>query len=317
MDNNNVNIPNIPNNDNPQIPNNQNVVPQVEVPTVSAPVVPEQAPAVEPPVVNGPMVAPPSVGNNNLSFNEEDGKILVPIGLEPVAPAVPQPVEEPVQPQVEQPTPEVSTPVQNDAILENKKMEKVEIEYTPPSGFKKFIMVFMFAALLGSIVFMPEINKFLDKLKEEKTPKVTEEEIMNGTLSCSYQTNNDKYDLIYSGIFNFSNRELQSLTYTLTTKGDKVQDSTSLQLLFDNCKSLSTDLETKDYGVKVSCDISGGTVRIDESINYSNYDGTEAEKLFKKYDIDLADFEAKQNIGDIENELKQSNYICFMESKSE
>lgn len=304
MDNNNVNIPN----NNPQIPNNQ----PVDVPVVNNQQ--EVVQPVEPPVVNGPMVAPPSVGNNNLNFNEEDGKILVPIGLEPVQPTNPQPVEE-VPQEVVQPTP-VDTPTQGDGILENAKMEKVEIEYTPPSFFKKFIMVFMFAALLGSIIFMPEINKFIDTMKESKTPEVDEEQIMNGTMSCSYQTNNDTFDLIYSGIFNFSNRELNSLTYTLTTKGDRVQDSTSLQLLYDSCKGLSTDLEDKSYGVKVSCDLSGGTVRIDESIDYSEFKEEEASKLFKQYGIDLADFEAKQNIGDIETQLKRSNYICFTESKS-
>ena len=304
MDNNNVNIPN----NNPQIPNNQ----PVDGAVVNQPQ--EVVQPVEPPVVNGPVVAPPSVGNNNLNFNEEDGKILVPIGLEPVQPTNPQPVEE-VPQEVVQPTP-VDTPTQGDGILENAKMEKVEIEYTPPSFFKKFIMIFMFAALLGSIIFMPEINKYLEKLKESKAPVVDEEQIMNGTLSCSFQTNNDTFDLIYSGIFNFSNRELTSLTYTLTTKGDRVLDSNSLQLLYDSCKSLSTDLEDKSYGVKVSCDLSGGTVRVDESIDYSEFKEDEASKLFKQYGIDLADFEAKQNIGDIEKELKRSNYICFTESKS-
>ena len=310
MDNNNVNIPN----NNPQIPNNQ----PVDGAVVNQPQ--EVIQPVEPPVVNGPVVAPPSVGNNNLNFNEEDGKILVPIGLEPVQPINPQPINtqpvEEVKKEVVEPTPTVAPPTQDDGILENTKMQKVEIEYTPPSGFKKFVMVFMFAALLGSIIFMPEINKYLEKLKESKTPAVDEEQIMNGTLSCSFQTNNDTFDLIYSGIFNFSNRELTSLTYTLTTKGDRVLDSTSLQLLYDSCKSLSTDLEDKSYGVKVSCDLSGGTVRVDESIDYSEFKEDEASKLFKQYDIELADFEAKQNIGDIEKELKSSNYICFTESKS-
>lgn len=308
-------------NNNPQIPNNQNVVPQVETPTVTANEQP-QVPTVEPPTVNGPVVAPPTVGNSNLNFNEEDGKILVPIGLEPVQPITPQ--TETIQAQPEpakeeniQPTPEVPVQPQNDGILENAKMEKVEINYTPPSKFKMFVMFFMIAAILASIIFMPEINKLVDKLKEEKEPEVKEEEIMNGTLSCSYQTNNDKFDLLYSGIFNFSNRQLQSLTYTYTTKGDQIQDSTALQTLFANCKALDTDLQTKSYGVKVSCDITGGTVKIDETIDYSSYNSTEAEKLFKNYDIELADFEADQNIGDIENELKHSNYICFMESKSE
>lgn len=307
MDNNNVNIPNIPNN-NPQVPN-QNPVPEVPVA--------EASPApVEPPVVNGPMVAPPTVGNNNFSFNEEDGKILVPIGEQPVTPIAPQPVENSVQP-VEQPT-EAAAPVapQSDGIMENKKMEKVEIEYTPPSGFKKFVMVFMFAAILGSIIFMPEINKFIDRLKETKEPEVKEEEVMNGTLSCSYQTNNDKYDLIYDGVFSFSNRELKSLSYTLTTKGDKVLDSTSLQMLYDSCKELSTELDTNNVGVKVTCDLTGGTVSISESIDYSTFKESEASKLFKNHSIELADFEANQNIGDIENELKHSNYICYMESKS-
>lgn len=305
MDNNNVNIPNIPNN-NPQVPN-QNPVPEVPVA--------EASPApVEPPVVNGPIVAPPTVGNDNFSFNEEDGKILVPIGEQPVTPIAPQSVENPVQP-VEHPTDAAVAP-QSDGIMENKKMEKVEIEYTPPSGFKKFVMVFMFAAILGSIIFMPEINKFIDSLKETKEPEVKEEEVMDGTLSCSYQTNNDKYDLIYDGVFSFSNRELKSLSYTLTTKGDRVLDSTSLQMFYDSCKELSTELDTNNVGVKVTCDLTGGTVSISESIDYSTFKESEASKLFKNHSIELADFEANQNIGDIENELKHSNYICYMESKS-
>ena len=240
----------------------------------------------------------------------------MPIGEQPVTPIAPQSVENPVQP-VEHPT-EAAAPVapQSDGIMENKKMEKVEIEYTPPSGFKKFVMVFMFAAILGSIIFMPEINKFIDSLKETKEPEVKEEEVMDGTLSCSYQTNNDKYDLIYDGVFSFSNRELKSLSYTLTTKGDRVLDSTSLQMFYDSCKELSTELDTNNVGVKVTCDLTGGTVSISESIDYSTFKESEASKLFKNHSIELADFEANQNIGDIENELKHSNYICYMESKS-
>ena len=40
------------------------------------------------------------------------------------------------------------------------------------------------------------------------------------------------------------------------------------------------------------------------------FDEKTAKDLFKKYSIDLPDFEADENIDDIEKSLKSSNYIC-------
>lgn len=321
MDNNNVNIPNISNNDmnNPQEPNNSQINnTQVETPAVDN--LASEVSNVVPPSISSPSVMPPSVGNGDLRFNEEDGKILMPY-VEHQVENILEPTEEKVESiepkQDNLTTSQLSGIDNNTGFMENKKMEKVEIEYIPPSKFKTALMIIMFLIILGSIIFMPEISKYIERLKTPPEPIISNEEIQSGILKCNLTTNNDRFNLIYSGEFNFSNRELKSLNYSLTTKGDRVEDSTDLTTMYNNCKSLSTELNDKSIGVKVNCDLYDGTLRIDETIDYSELVSKDASEIFKKYSIELADFEADENIGDIERQLKSSNYVCTMESKSE
>lgn len=304
MDNNNVNVPNTDMN-NTQIPNNS--VNNVQVPNTNQNVSISASVPVEAPNISN--VVPPSVGNNEFKVNEEDGKILMPVVEQPIQP---DPI---IAPTVENVEPVTSN--DNNNIMENKRMEKVEIEYVPPTKFKTAMMVLMFLIVLAAIIFMPDITKYVELLKNPPEPEVNNEVIQNGSMSCGLETSDEKYNYIYSGDFSFENRQLKNLTYSLTTKGDRVLDSTELTLMYNNCKALSTELTNKPIGVMVNCDLYDGTLKVDESIDYSQFVLKDAEELFNKYAIKLADFEADENIGDIENELKKSNYICTMEAKSE
>ena len=261
--------------------------------------------------VAGPTVAPPHANfNGELKVDEDDGRILKPFveELEIEEKPAPQPTT-PNTPAV-QPDVIVDNNGAKKEVLENKKMEEVKIDYKPPGKIKTFFMFLLFACVLGVIIFMPEINQYIEKLQETPTDTETDAEILNGTLSCSLETSDDKYDLIYATDFYFSRKQLTSLSYTVTTKGDKTLDFDALTTMYNNCKSLSTELTTTKAGVDVSCDTFEGTVTIGQEIDYSLFDEKTAKDLFKKYSIDLPDFEADENIDDIEKSLKSSNYIC-------
>ena len=70
---------------------------------------------------------------------------------------------------------------QNDDSLPavNENLKRVEINYSPPSKFKIFLMIFFLVFLVIFVLFLPEINSFVNMyLKGEKNQ--VEEKIMTG-----------------------------------------------------------------------------------------------------------------------------------------
>ncbi len=287
---------------NNNLPNNDVNSTLDSVPNTSVPPVSPQVNQTE--VSEVPIVAPPIVNQNN-NVMGEDG-ILKPFVNQPVEKLVSEPVA--IQPDVI---------VDNNGdlkkeppIIENTKMEKVNIEYKPPGKIKVFFMILFFFVLLGSILFLPEINQFLQSMQEEKPPVVDETEILDGYLTCNLETSNDTFDLIYALEFSFENKLLKSLNYDVTTRGDKTLDFDSLSLLYNNCKSLSAELNQNDLGSSISCDMFDGLVTTSESIDYTTLNLDQVNKLYEKYSMQLPNFELNENISDIERNLKSSGYTC-------
>lgn len=267
------------------------------------------------PNVMPPTVAPPTVNNGANSF-ESDGRILKPIvPAEPVPEVTPEPVpEQPVTDQQTSPLPDVIVDAngQDKQEVNTMNLEKVKVEYKPPSKFKMFIMFFMFAAILGSILFMDQISLFISNLNQPPVDdEVIEDNVTSGNLVCSLNTSNETYDLIYSVDFTFVNNEIKSFNYDVATKGDKTLDYENLNLLYTNCKSLAGAL-TSDIGVSLTCDMFEGTVKESHSFDYSKYNSDSVKKLYSQYSINLPSFISDTNIGSVEQNLLDAGYNCEM-----
>lgn len=321
MDNNQLN--NVPNNTNNTVPVNTNDIPVnpsnlgvvsntsndlsnnvasgLQPVNASAPQITEVAP---------PVVAPPIISNPANVNTTSDNRILKPI-VEEVKVEEPVASAAPVESVQQNNEPEVNKAPEN-TIMENKKMEQVNIEYKPPGKFKMFLMILTFILILGAVIFLPEINMFVEKMKEQKEPVVEEEAIQNGHLSCSLETSNETFDLIYSTEFSFENKFVKGLNYEVTTRGDRTLDSEALTLLYNNCKSLETDLSQVNLGTEISCDMFEGTVTTSQSIDFELFNAKEAKKIYEKHSIEIPDFELNENIDDIEKSLKTAGYTCEM-----
>ncbi len=274
------------------------------------------------PNVMPPTVAPPTV-NSGANF-ASDGRILKPITpVEPVPEVTP---EQNVagQPVVEQPTPEQAqaTPLPNVIVDTNGEakdevntmnLEKVKVDYKPPSKFKLFLMFLMFAIILGCILFMDQITLFVATLNQAPVEdEVVEDTITSGNLICDLKTSNETYDLIYSIDISFTNKEIKSFNYDVATKGDKTLDYENLNLLYTNCKNLSGALSTSDNGASVSCDMFEGTVTESHSFDYSKYNSDSVKTLYTQYGISLPSFISDTNIDSVEKSLLDSDYTCNM-----
>ena len=274
------------------------------------------------PNVMPPTVTPPTV-NSGANF-DSDGRILKPITpVEPVPEVTPeqnvaeQPVVEQAAPEQVQATPLpdviVDTNGEDKQDVNTMNLEKVKVDYKPPSKFKLFLMFLMFAIILGCILFMDKITLFVATLNQKPVEEeVVEDSITSGNLVCDLKTSNETYDLIYSIDISFVNKEIKSFNYDVATKGDKTLDYANLNLLYTNCKGLSGALSTSDNGASLSCDMFEGTVTESHSFDYSKYNSDSVKTLYTQYGISLPSFISDTNIDSVEKSLLDSDYTCNM-----
>lgn len=274
------------------------------------------------PNVMPPTVTPPTV-NSGANF-ASDGRILKPITpVEPVPEVTPeqnvaeQPVVEQAAPEQVQATPLpdviVDTNGEDKQDVNTMNLEKVKVDYKPPSKFKLFLMFLMFAIILGCILFMDKITLFVATLNQKPVEEeVVEDSITSGNLVCDLKTSNETYDLIYSIDISFVNKEIKSFNYDVATKGDKTLDYANLNLLYTNCKGLSGALSTSDNGASLSCDMFEGTVTESHSFDYSKYNSDSVKTLYTQYGISLPSFISDTNIDSVEKSLLDSDYTCNM-----
>ena len=276
---------------------------------------------------NVPNVMPPTVTphtvNSGANF-ASDGRILKPITpVEPVPEVTPeqnvaeQPVVEQAAPEQVQATPLpdviVDTNGEDKQDVNTMNLEKVKVDYKPPSKFKLFLMFLMFAIILGCILFMDKITLFVATLNQKPVEEeVVEDSITSGNLVCDLKTSNETYDLIYSIDISFVNKEIKSFNYDVATKGDKTLDYANLNLLYTNCKGLSGALSTSDNGASLSCDMFEGTVTESHSFDYSKYNSDSVKTLYTQYGISLPSFISDTNIDSVEKSLLDSDYTCNM-----
>lgn len=274
------------------------------------------------PNVMPPTVAPPTV-NSGANF-DSDGRILKPITPVEQVPEVTPEQNVAEQPVVEQAASEQvqATPLPNVIVDTNGEakqdvntmnLEKVKVDYKPPSKFKLFLMFLMFAIILGCILFMDQITLFVATLNQKPVEEeVVEDSITSGNLVCDLKTSNETYDLIYSIDISFVNKEIKSFNYDVATKGDKTLDYANLNLLYTNCKGLSGALSTSDNGASLSCDMFEGTVTESHSFDYSKYNSDSVKTLYTQYGISLPSFISDTNIDSVEKSLLDSDYTCNM-----
>ena len=218
-----------------------------------------------------------------------------PVAKAPVVPVQPKPAVQQVQPapQVTNPAP-VSKPVASNSQVTSQqtvsaapkvaqnlqaqnteagKAAKAATNVKAPkkeSNFKYYMTAFLFIALILMVIFLPDISSFVSNYFAEKRAQEVPA-LTTGTLTCTLNTSDDRYDYYYQADFNFRDSQLYRLTYNTTIKGDQNLDAVELAEMEASCNLLKSQTANLD-GINVSCSLSNGVVENEQVLSYENID---------------------------------------------
>lgn len=190
----------------------------------------------------------------------------------------------------------------------NEKMKEVEINYTPPSKFKVFLLVTFFVLLIAFVIFLPEINSFVETYKAKKennTPTI----ITTGKLECKLSRTTSNLDINYEKIFHFTDSQLESLSDTTITRGDADLDEATLDEENDKCLLLKGYTQQL-RGIVVTCDYEQGKLDMTQTFTFGDIDKELLDTAYSEAGGLTVEFENGENIDLIEKSMKASGYTC-------
>jgi len=256
-----------------------------------------------------------------------------PVAKAPVVPVQPKPAVQQVQPapQVTNPAP-VSKPVASNSQVTSQqtvsaapkvaqnlqaqnteagKAAKATTNVKAPkkeSNFKYYMTAFLFIALILMVIFLPDISSFVsDYFAEKRAQEVPA--LTTGTLTCTLNTSDDRYDYYYQADFNFRDSQLYRLTYNTTIKGDQNLDAVELAEMEASCNLLKSQTANLD-GITVSCSLSNGVVENEQVLSYENIDVELLTTAYLEAGGTYPNYRYQQNIDEIEKDMNASNYTC-------
>ena len=191
----------------------------------------------------------------------------------------------------------------------NEKLKQVEINYTPPSKAKVVLLVLFFIALLGFIIFLPDITSYMRALQSGGT---VEEKITTGRLTCTLDSNTKDIDKNYELVFHFESNKLQKTSITITTRGDASLDEEKLNALADTCKQLKKNVEKID-GVSIQCEYLDGRLVETQNYDLASLDSTKLDSAFSEAGGVKPEYEKDQDIDKLERNMNASGYSCKRE----
>src|SRR5699024_6073357 len=133
--------------------------------------------------------------------------------------------------------------------------------------------------------------------------------ITTGTLTCTRNTNDDKYDYYYQADFNFSDSKLNLLTFTTTIKGDRTLDAAELTEMKQSCELLASQVENMD-GISIACDLREWVYKNEQILNYQKLDSSLVTTAYLEAGGTYPNYKYHQNINTIEKEMNAANYKC-------
>ena len=176
------------------------------------------------------------------------------------------------------------------------------------SNFKYYMTAFLFIALILMVIFLPDISSFVSNYFAEKRAQEVPA-LTTGTLTCTLNTSDDRYDYYYQADFNFRDSQLYRLTYNTTIKGDQNLDAVELAEMEASCNLLKSQTANLD-GINVSCSLSNGVVENEQVLSYENIDVELLTTAYLEAGGTYPNYRYQQNIDEIEKDMNASNYTC-------
>ncbi len=215
---------------------------------------------------------------------------------------------------IEIPTPNSNL---NEALLQPREdttgedLKKVEIDYKPPSAFKKFLLFVFLVGLIAFVIFLPQITDFMDSLKGKEEIRVPEK-ITTGKLKCSLDKNTKTLDKNYSITFRFTDNELEKTEFSILTKGDATGDEEELNNLAATCKRLEQQASSVN-GLYVKCTFTTGKLEEIQSFDLSVLNTEDLSAAFTEAGANRPEYQYKQDMDKIEQQMNASGYTCQRE----
>lgn len=203
------------------------------------------------------------------------------------------------------------TPEQKEALTKKREealKEKESYQPKPVSKLKRVMSVMVFVMLFGIVFFLPEISSYLAEVRNPNKD-VDNTPITTGTLKCSLDKVDNKYNLSYSYDFDFTDSKLDQLTYVQATTGDELVDHDDLNQKLtscDNLKSMTTGLD----GIKITCSLFGGVLTEEQMFNYNVLDHEQVTATYIEAGGLFPEFESNTDIDMIEKNMKAAGYTC-------
>ena len=206
-------------------------------------------------------------------------------------------------------TPDTKSPDSNAMV--NEKLKKVEINYTPPSKAKVTLLIIFFIALIGFVIFLPNINSLVSNIfSNDGEPAM--EKITTGKLKCSKDTSTTNLDINYNYTFRFTDNKLESLEYVTITKGDITLDEETLDGLANTCKQLKENVKGIK-GVTVQCDYSEGKLEEVQSFDLTILETEKLTSAFTEAGGTLPTYQNGQDMDNVEKMMNIAKYTCKRE----
>ena len=203
--------------------------------------------------------------------------------------------------------------VEEDAVNNDEKLKKVEVEYKPTSTGNTVMLVIFFIALILFVVFLPDIQTLIALRKEEPTE---EKEIMTGNLVCTLESNTVNLDRTFTRVFSYTDKKLQSAKFTTVIRGSSTLDAEALDEINNQCKQIHDNVEEMN-GVTVTCNYEEGKVTEKESFDYTLYDIEAVSAAYIEAGGSVVEFQQDQDIDSVMTLMRQSGFTCNKEVAEE
>lgn len=194
-----------------------------------------------------------------------------------------------------------------------EKLKKVEVEdYEEGSNIvSSIILIIFFIALVGFVVFLPEIQTFFQEylggeVKEEK-------EVVTGKLICELKTSTAEFDRDFTKVFMFEKKKLKSAKFTTNVIGDISEDEDKLNEISSACNKIKDAVEGLE-GIEVSCTLSPNQLSQVERFDYATYDLEKTSQAYLDAESSFVEYTLDQDIDDIMVKMRQSGYDCKKEA---
>lgn len=271
--------------------------------------------------------------NENTEYLNEETEILEPFvdttTIVPVAPPVavaPPKVEETVAPVEVAPVQESSpvstpvveaapaqqvapTPVEENTYEAKEPLKEVVVGQEEKTSNLKYVFTFiLFIILGGTIIFMPEISKYMAQVKYERE-NANAPKIIDGSLKCQLSRSSDRFDMEFKYEFVFNDNKFKKLNFVSETKGDANLDAQELEVLYNECLTLKNVTESID-GIIVGCDYGSGKVTKTQRLDYSNIEVDKAYTAYSEAGGVYPDYNYLEDMDKIEKNMKAAGYTC-------